>query len=57
MLVGADKRKGSVFGVVVDGVLVVGVGFGEGGDGGDIALAHILEGEGVEIGGVVVHLR
>ena len=55
VLVGADKGKGSVFGVVVDGVLVVGVGFCEGGDSGDITLAHVLEGEGVEVGGIVVH--
>ena len=55
MLIGADKGKGSVFGVVVDCVLVVGVGFCEGGDSGDITLAHVLEGEGVEVGGIVVH--
>ena len=55
VLIGADKGKGSVFGVVVDCVLVVGVGFCEGGDSGDITLAHVLEGEGVEVGGIVVH--
>ena len=49
VLVGADEGKGSVFGIIVDSVLVMGVCFGEGDDGGDVGLAHVLEGEGVEV--------
>jgi hypothetical protein len=55
VLVGADHGVDCVFGVVVDCVFVVGVGFGDGSYVGYIAFSHVLEGERVEVGGVVVH--
>lgn len=57
VLIGADERVDSVFGLFEHGVLIVGVGLREGGVVGDVVFSHILPPELVEVGRVVVHLR